>query len=66
MQLAELEVMNLVIAGKPNEAIVATFGISAEIHRGRMMEKRQVGSVAELVAWTLLWRTYGAEGVDTK
>jgi hypothetical protein len=30
------------------------------------MEKMQVGSVAELVRLELLWRTYGAEGVDAK
>jgi FixJ family two-component response regulator len=65
----ELEVMSLVIAGKPNKVIAKDLGISAktvEIHRGRVMEKMQVGSVAELVRLELLWRTYGAEGVDAK
>ena len=64
----EREVMNLVIAGKPNKIIAADLGISSktvEIHRGRVMEKMQVESVAELVRLDLLWKASGAEGVDS-
>ena len=65
----EREVMNLVIAGKPNKIIAADLGISSktvEIHRGRVMEKMQVESVAELVRLDLLWKANGAEGVDSE
>lgn len=52
----EREVMNLVIAGKRNKEIAGALGISiktVEIHRGRVMEKMGVESVAELVRATL-------------
>jgi len=65
----EREVMDLVIAGKPNKIIAADLGISSktvEIHRGRVMEKMQVESVAELVRLDLLWKANGAEGVDSE
>ena len=65
----EREVMDLVIAGKPNKIIAADLGISpktVEIHRGRVMEKMQVESVAELVRLDLLWKANGAEGVDSQ
>src|SRR5439155_4180867 len=65
----EREVMGLVIAGKPNKIIAADLGISSktvEIHRGRVMEKMQVESVAELVRLDLLWKANGAEGVDSE
>jgi FixJ family two-component response regulator len=65
----EREVMDLVIAGKPNKIIAADLGISpktVEIHRGRVMEKMQVESVAELVRLDLLWKANGAEGVDSE
>jgi two-component system, LuxR family, response regulator FixJ len=55
----EREVMELVIAGKPNKIIAADLGISSktvEIHRGRVMEKTQAGSVAELVRLAQLLR----------
>ena len=60
----EREVMDLVIAGKPNKIIAADLGISpktVEIHRGRVMEKMQVESVAELVRLDLLCRANRAE-----
>ena len=63
----EREVMDLVITGKPNKIIAADLGISpktVEIHRGRVMEKLQVESVAELVRLDLLHRASRAEGVD--
>ena len=53
----EREVMALVVAGKPNKIIAAELGIShktVEIHRGRVMEKLQVDSVAELVRLEVL------------
>jgi two-component system, LuxR family, response regulator FixJ len=65
----EREVMGLVIAGKPNKIIAADLGISpktVEIHRGRVMEKMQVESVAELVRLDLLYRATRAEGVDSE
>ena len=65
----EREVMNLVIAGKPNKIIAADLGISSktvEIHRGRVMEKMQVESVAELVRLDLLWKANGAAGAGSK
>jgi two-component system, LuxR family, response regulator FixJ len=55
----EREVMELVIAGKPNKIIAADLGISpktVEIHRGRVMEKTRAGSVAELVRLAQLLR----------
>jgi two-component system response regulator FixJ len=64
----EREVMNLVIAGKPNKIIAADLGISpktVEIHRGRVMEKMQVGSVAELVRLDSLCRTHYPEGIHS-
>jgi len=64
----EREVMDLVIEGKPNKIIAADLGISpktVEIHRGRVMEKMQVESVAELVRLDLLCRANQADGVDS-
>lgn len=60
----EREVMNLVIAGKPNKIIAADLGISpktVEIHRGRVMEKMQADSVAELVRLSLLWKAHAPQ-----
>jgi len=65
----ERDVMDLVIAGKPNKIIAADLGISpktVEIHRGRVMEKMQVESVAELVRLDLLCRANPADGVDSE
>ncbi len=61
--------MELVAAGKPNKIIADDLGISpktVEIHRGRVMEKLQVDSVAELVRLNLLWKANGGTGVDSK
>lgn len=56
----EREVMSLVIAGKPNKIIASDLGISSktvEVHRGRVMEKMQADSVAELVRLDLLCKS---------
>jgi len=48
----ERDVLRLVIQGRPNRQIARDLGISARTvkgHRGRVMEKTQAGSVAELV-----------------
>jgi FixJ family two-component response regulator len=48
----EREVMTLVISGMPNKHIAAKIGASeatVKIHRGRVMEKMQAGSLIELV-----------------
>ena len=51
----ECEVMELVVAGKLNKQIAAELGASEKtikVHRGRVMRKMQVFSVAELVRLT--------------
>jgi FixJ family two-component response regulator len=61
----EREVMELVMTGKPNKIIAADLDISAktvEIHRGRVMEKLQVDSVAELVRLGLQAKAANAPG----
>jgi RNA polymerase sigma factor (sigma-70 family) len=48
----EREVLDLVVAGKPNKLIADELRISpktVEVHRARVMEKMAAGSVAELV-----------------
>ncbi len=48
----EREVLALVVMGNPNKMIASQLEISCrtvEIHRGRVMEKMQVGSLSELV-----------------
>jgi RNA polymerase sigma factor (sigma-70 family) len=48
----EREVLDLVVAGKPNKNVARALGISqrtVEIHRARVMEKMQVRSVSMLV-----------------
>src|SRR5690606_21639855 len=49
----ERQVMELVVAGKLNKQIAAQLGTAektVKVHRGRVMMKMQVRSVAELVA----------------
>jgi FixJ family two-component response regulator len=48
----EEDVMRHVIAGKMNKQIAADLGVvekTVKVHRGRVMEKMRVASVAELV-----------------
>lgn len=52
----ECEVMERVTQGKPNKLIAHELSVSiktVEVHRARMMEKMEAGSVAELVKTTL-------------
>ena len=52
----ELEVMNLVVAGRHNREIAEELGISArtvEVHKARMMTKLQVNGVPDLVRLSL-------------
>jgi FixJ family two-component response regulator len=53
----EREVMDLVVAGKPNKVIAFELGVSqrtVEVHRARVMEKMQARSLADLVRMDLL------------
>jgi len=52
----EREVLELVVAGKPNKEIALRLGLSpktVEVHRAHVMEKTQAASVAELVRLVL-------------
>jgi RNA polymerase sigma factor (sigma-70 family) len=52
----EREVLALIVIGKPNKVMASDLGVSqrtVEIHRARVMEKMQSGSVAQLVRMTL-------------
>ena len=52
----EFKVMTLITAGKLNKVIAADLGVSqrtVEIHRARVMEKMDAGSLAQLVRMTL-------------
>lgn len=53
----EQEVMDLVVAGKPNKVIAFELGVSqrtVEVHRARVMEKMQARSLASLIRMNLL------------
>jgi FixJ family two-component response regulator len=55
----EREVLERVVAGKPNRLVAEELDISiktVEAHRARLMEKLEVGSLAELVQATLAAR----------
>lgn len=52
----EMEVLRLLVIGDPNKIVAHKLGISprtVEIHRGRLMEKTQAKSLAELVRMAL-------------
>ncbi len=52
----EREVLDLIVAGKPNKIMAADLGLSqrtVEIHRARVMEKMAASSLAQLVRMTL-------------
>lgn len=53
----EREVMSQVVKGKANKVIASDLGVSqrtVEIHRARVMEKMQAGSLAQLVRMVLI------------
>jgi two-component system response regulator FixJ len=53
----EREVMSQVVQGKANKVIASDLGVSqrtVEIHRARVMEKMQAGSLAQLVRMVLI------------
>ncbi|HXJ32568.1 MAG TPA: response regulator [Candidatus Eisenbacteria bacterium] len=53
----EREVLDLVVAGKPNKEIAVVLRLSpktVEVHRAHVMEKMQASSVAELVRLAIL------------
>jgi two-component system response regulator FixJ len=59
----ERSVMNLVVQGKSNKVIAGDLDISqrtVEIHRARVMEKTQAGSLAHLVRMVLRLQENGA------
>jgi FixJ family two-component response regulator len=58
----EREVLDLVVAGKPNREIAARLGLSpktVEVHRAHVMEKMGAQSVAELVHLSILLQPAG-------
>lgn len=61
----ETQVMDLVVAGKPNKTIASDLGVSPktiEVHRANVMQKMQAGSLAELVQMVMFHR--GEEAAD--
>jgi two-component system response regulator FixJ len=59
----ERDVLALVTSGKPNKVSAADLGVSqrtVEIHRARVMEKMQAGSLAQLVRMTIEIGVIGA------
>jgi len=58
----EHEVLDLVVAGKPNKEIAVALRLSpktVEVHRAHVMEKMQASSVAELVRLAMLAQSAG-------
>lgn len=55
----EKQVLDLVVAGKPNKAIATDLGVSpktVEVHRANVMQKMQAESLAELVQMAVAFR----------
>jgi FixJ family two-component response regulator len=55
----ELEVLDLMVAGKKNRKIAEELGISTktlDIHRANIMRKMQTKTIADLVRWRLMER----------
>jgi two-component system response regulator FixJ len=55
----EIEVLDLMVAGKKNKKIAEELGISTktlDIHRANIMRKMQTKTVADLVRWRLMER----------
>lgn len=53
----ERQVMDMVVAGKPNRDAADALGLSiktVEVHRAKMMEKMKAGSVADLVKMAII------------
>jgi FixJ family two-component response regulator len=66
LTVRERQVMSLVVKGYLNKQIAAELGAAEKtikVHRGRMMKKMGVGSVADLVRMT---QALGPEGHQTK
>jgi FixJ family two-component response regulator len=56
----ELEVLDLMVAGKKNRQIAEQLGISTktlDIHRANILRKMQTKTVADLVRWRLMEKT---------
>ena len=56
----ELEVLDLMVAGKKNRQIAEELGISTktlDIHRANILRKMQTKTVADLVRWRLMEKT---------
>ncbi len=61
----EREVMELVVAGHPNKVVAQLLRISprtVEVHRARVMEKMQAGSVSELVRAAMIMNIGSSSG----
>jgi FixJ family two-component response regulator len=62
----EREVMERVVAGKPNKVIADELNLShktVEAHRARVMEKMQAGSVADLIRMALTRKAEDLKGI---
>ena len=60
----EREVMDCVVAGKPNKQIADELGVSmktVEAHRANMMVKMSADSLSNLVEMVVLWRETGGK-----
>jgi FixJ family two-component response regulator len=65
LSLREQEVFHCVVRGLLNKQIAAELGIAektVKVHRGRVMEKMEAGSVAELVRLSALLSLGSGEG----